>query len=65
MILLSTSSLNGYGIHRSFLLAKKAGFDGVDLVLTKENFDLWDGDYLASISKEIGIKVLSITAPSK
>jgi hypothetical protein len=52
MILLSTSSLNGYGIHRIFLIAKKAAFDGIDLVLTKENFDLWDPEYIYSLSKE-------------
>lgn len=65
MILLSTSSLNGYGIHRIFLIAKKAAFDGIDLVLTKENFDLWDPEYIYSLSKETWVKVLSITAPSK
>lgn len=65
MLLLSTSSLQWYWIHRAFMIAKKAWFNGVDLVLEKENFDLWDEDYIYSLSQEIWIKILSITAPSK
>jgi hypothetical protein len=34
-------------------MAKKASFDGLDLVLTKENLDLWDDDYIYDLSKEI------------
>jgi hypothetical protein len=34
-------------------MAKKALFDGIDLVLTKENLDLWDEDYIYNLSKEI------------
>jgi hypothetical protein len=33
-------------------MAKKASFDGLDLVLTKENLDLWDEDYIYELSKE-------------
>lgn len=65
VLLLSTSSLQGYWIHRTLLIAKKSWFDWIDLVLNKENFDLWDEDYIFSLTKEIWIKVLSITAPSK
>ncbi|NVP17184.1 hypothetical protein HUU51_00480 [Candidatus Gracilibacteria bacterium] len=65
MILLSTSSLSGYGIHRILLLSKKAGFDGIDLCLNYFDYDLWDGDYIKSLCELTGIKVLSITAPSK
>ena len=65
MILLSTTSLTWYWIHRIFLLAKKAGFDWIDINLTKENFDLWDDDYIYDLSREIWIRVQSITAPSK
>ena len=65
MLLLSTSSLQGYWIHRALLISKKAWFDGIDLNLTKEDYDLWDKDYMSSLCKEIWVKILSITAPSK
>lgn len=65
MILLSTSSLSWYWIHRVFYFAKKAWFDGIDLSLSYNDFDLWDENYIKWLSEESGIKVLSITAPSK
>jgi hypothetical protein len=34
-------------------MAKEASFDGLDLVLTKENLDLWDEEYIYTLSKEI------------
>lgn len=65
MILLSTSSLNWYWVHRIFSFAKKAWFDGIDLSLSYDDFDLWDEDYIKWLSEDLNIKVLSITAPSK
>ncbi|MDD2907876.1 MAG: hypothetical protein PHH98_04515 [Candidatus Gracilibacteria bacterium] len=65
LLLLSTSSLNGYGLHKIFYFAKNAGFDGIDLLLNEDNFDVWNEKYLESLCSEFGIKVLSITAPSK
>lgn len=65
MILLSTSSLAWYWIHRTFLFAKKAWFDWIDLCLNWYDYDLWDSSYIKSLSDDIWIKVLSITAPSK
>lgn len=65
MLLLSTSSLTGYGLHRIFQFAKKANYTGIDLALGMMNFDLWDEDYIASLVKEFDLPVLSITAPQK
>lgn len=65
MLLLSTASLTGYGLHRVFDFAKSAGFTGIDLTLGSINYDLWDEDYIKSLSDEFGVPVLSITAPSK
>lgn len=62
MILLSTSSLLWYGLHRIFSFAKKSGFDGIDLTLIKGHYDLWDEDYILHLSREFQIPVLSITA---
>lgn len=64
MILLSTASLTGYWLHRIFLIAKEAWFDGLDLSLTTSNFDLWDEEYVKSLSELTWVPVLSITAPN-
>lgn len=64
MILLSTSSLNWYWLHRIFLFAKEAWFDWLDLSLTKSNYDLWDENYIKELSIKTWVPVLSITAPS-
>ena len=63
MLLLSTSSLQGYWLHRVFDFAKKTNYDWLDLALTKINFDLWDEDYVKRLSYDYKLPVLSITAP--
>lgn len=65
MLLLSTSSLTGYGLHRVFSFAKQAGYTGIDLSLNFLNFDLWDEDYIYSLTQEFNLPVISITAPNK
>lgn len=65
MLLLSTVALKGYGIHRIFDFGKKAGYTGLDLSLSKTDYDLWDGDYILELSKKFDLPVLSITAPVK
>lgn len=65
MILLSTSSLTWYWLHRIFKFAKNAWFDWLDIALWKFNFDCWDEDYIKELSKEFNLPVLSITAPAK
>lgn len=65
MILLSTYSLTWYGLHRIFSFAKKAKYDGLDLYLTRLNYDLWDEDYIKSLVVEFDVPVLSITIALK
>ena len=65
MLLLSTASLTGYGLHRIFMFAKNAGYTGLDIALGSLNFDLWDEEYIAKLSHDFNIPVLSITAPSR
>ena len=64
MILLSTSSLTWYWLHRIFKFAQKAWFDGLDISLWKLNYDYWDEDYIKELSDIFNVPVLSITAPS-
>jgi len=65
VLLLSTSSLTWYGLHRVFDFAKKSWFTGIDLALGSVNFDLWDEEYIKELSDSFGVPVLSITAPTK
>lgn len=65
MLLLSTSSLKGYSLHKIFIFAKKAGYDGLNLDLDKSNFDTLDGEYIKTLSDAFAIPVLSITAYDK
>ena len=65
MLLLSTSTLTGYGLHRVFDFASKAGYDWIDLSLWIMNFDLWDADYVSRLIKLYKLPVRSITAPAK
>lgn len=65
MLLLSTSSLQWYGLYRIFKFAKQAGYAWIDLALNKNNHDLWDENYVKEMSDEFGLPVLSVTAPSK
>src|SRR3989338_7631692 len=60
MLLLSTDTLNGYGLNRIFAFAKSAGFDGVDLVIDSKNFDTQNAEYIKSLTEEYGIKVVTI-----
>jgi len=65
MLLLSTSSLRWHGIHKIFMLVKKAGYDGLDLMIDENQFDTLDDKYLKWLSDAFQIPVLSITAPEK
>lgn len=65
MLLLSTSSLKWYGIHKIFILTKKAKFDWIDLVIEKNNFDSLDENYLKTLSDAFELPILSITPPDK
>jgi len=62
MFLLSTSSLRGYGLHKIFSLARDAHYDGICLDLNPLDFDTENTGYVAALSKEFGMPVVSITA---
>ena len=62
MFLLSTSSLHGYGLHKIFSFAREACYDGICLDLNPLDFDTENTAYIATLSKEFKIPVVSITA---
>lgn len=65
MLLLSTSSLKWYWLHKIFSIVKKSRFSWIDLVLDENNYDTQDLDYILSLTEEFWVKVLSITAYNK
>ncbi len=62
MLLLSTSSLRGYGLHKIFSLTKEAHYDGISLDLNPLDFDTENALYIVELSKEFSMPVVSITA---
>ncbi len=65
MLLLSTSSLKWYWLHKIFIFAKKAWYDGINLDLDKSSFDTLDWEYIKTLSDAFAMPVLSITAYDK
>ncbi len=65
MLLVSTSSLSGYGLHKIFSLVKQSSYDGIDLVVDPENYDTFDAKYIRLLSEYSGVKVWSISAPER
>lgn len=63
MIVLTTESLKGYGLNRIFELAKKAGYDGIDLSVDFNQFDTHNTDYLKKLIKEYDMPIHAISAP--
>lgn len=62
MLLLSTSSLRGYGLHRIFSFARDAYYDGICLDLNPLDFDTENTEYINTLSKDFNMPVVGITA---
>lgn len=58
-ILLNSGSLYNYGLNRFFELAKKAGYDGIELVIDN-NWDNRQPEYIKKLEKQFKINVLSV-----
>lgn len=63
MLALHTASLSKYGLNRVFELAKEAGYDGVEVGVTKNNFDTQNAQYLKELSEEQKLPILALHAP--
>ncbi len=61
-MLLSTSSLRWYGLHKVFSLARDAQYDGICLDLNSLDFDTENSEYVLALVKEFQIPVIGITA---
>ncbi|MDD2515943.1 MAG: hypothetical protein PHF46_02885 [Candidatus Gracilibacteria bacterium] len=62
MLLLSTSTLKGYGLHKIFKICKESGYDGLNLDLSKQDFDTQNAEYIKELSDFFGVNVVSITS---
>ena len=62
--LLSSDTLEGYGLDFIFSLAKRVGFDWLDLSMWK-NFDAWNADYVQWLVKEYELPVKIIQVSGK
>ena len=58
-LLLSTASLPHYGLARVFEFAHEAGFDGVEVTISK-NFDTQNADYIKRVADSAKIPVLAL-----
>lgn len=65
MYLLSTQSLEGYGLDKVFTLAKQAQVDGLDLSVDFDQFDTFDAAYLDTLVARHSLPIVSITAPTR
>lgn len=62
MILISTSSLRWYGLHKIFKLASESLYDWINLDLSYSDFDTENISYVKELSNIFNVPVLSITA---
>ncbi|MDD2486805.1 MAG: hypothetical protein PHS92_00335 [Candidatus Gracilibacteria bacterium] len=62
MILISTSSLRGYGLHKIFKLVSESDYDGINLDLSSTDFDTENVEYVKELSASFNVPVVSITA---
>ena len=58
MLLISSESFPNYGLENFFLFAKKAGYDGVEIVVN-ENFDSQNPEYLKQLQQRVGLPILA------
>jgi sugar phosphate isomerase/epimerase len=60
---LKTSCLEGYGLNRIFTFTKEIGFDGVELVISKKNYDTFNADYIKELCESHGLPIIAVQLP--
>lgn len=63
MFVLSTDSLQGYGLNRIFDLAKKADYDGLDLMIEPKNYDTQNAEYIRELVDQYKLPIIAIQTP--
>lgn len=59
MLTLSSDSLEHYGLNRIFEITKEAGYEGIDIVVSK-NMDTRDAEYLKELSTKYQLPITSL-----
>ncbi len=62
-IILSTDTMLGYGLDMIFDMAKKCGYDGVDLAISK-GFDAWNEGYVKNLVKKYELPIYAVQTSS-
>ncbi len=65
MLLISTSSLKWYWLHKIFKLISKSTLDWINLDIVAWEFDTEDALYIKSLSEEFNVPVVSVSAYEK
>lgn len=63
MITLHTESLHKYGLNRIFEFAKQAGYDGIEIGVSKSNFDTQNAEYIKSLSDKYKMPIVALHSP--
>ncbi len=61
MLAITTDSFAGYGLDHTFKLVKKAGLDGIEVVINHGEFDTQNADYLKELSERYKLPIVALS----
>lgn len=64
MLSITTDSFAGYGLHHAFELAKKAGLDGIEVVIRRNDLDTQNPTYLKKLSEQYKLPIVALSVPA-
>ncbi len=64
MLSITTDSFAGYGLHHAFELAKKAGLDGIEVVIRRNDLDTQNPTYLKQLSEQYELPIVALSIPA-
>lgn len=63
MLAITTDSLAGYSLDRTFEIVKEAGLDGIEVVIRHGEFDTQNPEYLKKLSERYKLPIIALSAP--
>ncbi|MBN2086727.1 sugar phosphate isomerase/epimerase [Candidatus Peregrinibacteria bacterium] len=64
MISLNTESLRKYGLNRIFEFAQKAGYDGIEIDVDKNDYDTQNAEYIKELSEKYKLPIVALHTPT-
>ncbi len=61
MLAITTDSFAGYGLDHTFKLVKRAGLDGIEVVIRRGEFDTQNADYLKELSERHNLPIVALS----